>query len=54
MSALKVAAILIGALLLGFIVAGIVFANFRAFLWIGIVGLIVYAIAGVVVARRSS
>jgi hypothetical protein len=54
MSALKVAAILIGALLLGFIVAGIVFSNFRAFLWIGIVGLIVYAIAGLVMARRSS
>jgi len=54
MFALKVAAIVVGAVLLGFIVAGIVFSNFRAFLWIGIVGLIVYAIAGLVVARRSS
>jgi hypothetical protein len=51
---LKMAAIVIGAVLLGFIAAGIVFANFRLFLWIGIIGLIVYAIAGLVMARRSS
>ena len=51
---LKMAAIIIGAVLLGFIVAGIVFANFRLFLWIGIIGLIVYAVAGLVMARRSS
>ena len=54
MFALKVAAIVIGAVLLGFIVAGLVFANFRTFLWIGVIGLIVYAIAGLVMARRSS
>jgi len=54
MYGLKVAAIMIGAILLGFIAAGIVLSNFRFFIWIGIIGLIVYAIAAVVVARRPS
>jgi hypothetical protein len=39
--------------LLAFVVAGIVFANLRFFLWLGIVGLIIYAIYALV-ARRSS
>lgn len=54
MYGLKVAGIMIGAILLGFIAAGIVLSNFRFFLWIGIVGLVIYAIAALVVARRSS
>ena len=51
---LKVMLIIVGAVLIGFIAAGIVFANLRFFLWIGLVGLVVYAIAGMVMARRSS
>jgi hypothetical protein len=54
MSALKMALIVVGAVLLGFIVAGIVFANLRFFLWVGIVGLIIYAIAGLVMGRRTT
>jgi hypothetical protein len=51
---LKIALIIVGALLIGFVVAGIIFANLRLFLWIGIVGLVIYAIYGMVAARRSS
>jgi hypothetical protein len=50
----KVALIMVGAIILGFIAAGIIFSNLRFFIWLGIVALIVWFIAGLVVARRSS
>jgi len=53
-SALKMALMVVEAVLLRFIVAGIVIADLRFFLWIGIVGLITYAIAGLVMARSST
>ena len=51
---MKAALIIVGALMLGFIAAGIFLANMRFFLWIGIIGLVIYGIFGFVVARRSS
>jgi hypothetical protein len=48
------ALMVVEAVLLRFIVAGIVIADLRFFLWIGIVGLITYAIAGLVMARSST
>ena len=50
----KVALIMVGAIILGFIAAGIIFSNLRFFMWLGIVALIVWFIASLVVARRSS
>jgi uncharacterized protein (DUF983 family) len=54
MSAVKLALIIVGFVLLGFLFVGIVVSNLRFFLWIAVVGLIVYAIVGLVMARRSS
>jgi uncharacterized membrane protein YjjB (DUF3815 family) len=34
----------IGSLLLAFLLAGILFANLRFFIWIGIIGLVVWGI----------
>ena len=51
---MKAALIIVGALILGFIAAGIFLANMRFFLWVGIIGLVIYCIYGIVVARRSS
>jgi hypothetical protein len=50
----KVALIMVGAIILGFIAAGIIFSNLRFFIWLGIVALIVWAIVGLVSARRST
>ena len=54
MSAAKMALILVGFVLLGFLFVGIVITNLRFFLWIAIIGLVIYAIVGLVMARRSS
>ncbi len=35
---------IIGSLLLAFLLAGILFANLRFFIWIGIIGLVVWGI----------
>lgn len=40
----------VGSLLLAFVVVGIVFTHFRFFIWIGVIGLVVWAIY-VLVAR---
>lgn len=50
----KVALIMFAAIMLGFIVAGIIFTNLRLFIWLGIIGLIAYAIYSLVASRRSS
>lgn len=51
---LKVALIMFAAIMLGFIVAGVIFTNLRFFIWVGIIGLIVYGIYSLVASRRSS
>ncbi len=48
MGVLKAALIIVGSLMLAFIVAGVVFAHLRFFLWIGIIGLIIWAIYALV------
>ena len=53
MTVLKAVLIFVGAVLLGFIVAGIVLSHFRFFIWIGVIGLIVYGIVALVTSRRS-
>lgn len=54
MQLLKVIAIVIGVLLLAFLVASIAFFGEHAFLlWVAVVLLVVYAITGLVAARRS-
>jgi hypothetical protein len=50
----KVALVLFAAAMLGFVVAGIVFTHLRFFIWLGVVGLIAWAIYSVVTSRRSS
>lgn len=50
----KAALVIVGALILGFIAAGIFLANMRFFLWVGLIALVVYAIAVFVVSRRSA
>ncbi len=50
---MKAALVIVGALILGFIAAGIFLANMRFFLWVGLIALVVYAIAAFVAARRS-
>jgi hypothetical protein len=37
--------LVIGGILLAFIVAGIVLANLRFFIWIGIIGLVIWGIS---------
>jgi hypothetical protein len=53
MTVFKAVLIFVGAVLLGFVAAGIVLSHFRFFIWIGIIGLIIYGIAALVVSRRS-
>ena len=51
---LKMVAIFVGAILVGFLVASIAFFGEHAFLlWVAIMLLVVYAITGLVAARRS-
>ena len=50
----KVALVLFAAAMLGFIVAGVVFTHLRFFIWLGIIGLIVYGIYSLVASHRSS
>ena len=40
--------LIVGGLLLAFIIAGLVFANLRFFIWVGIIGLIIWAIYALV------
>jgi len=44
MRVLLAALLVVGSLLLAFIVAGIVFANLRFFIWVGIIGMIIWGI----------
>ncbi len=54
MSILKFVAIFVGVILLAFLVASIAFLGEHAFLlWVAVILLVVYAISGLVVARRS-
>jgi len=54
MSLLKVAAIIVGAVLVAFLVAAIALLGEHAFLlWVAIILLVVYAITGLVAARRN-
>ena len=54
MPILKVALFLFVAVMLAFVLAGIVFTHFRFFIFIGIVGLIVYVVYTAVKSRRSA
>jgi len=45
MRVLKGVLLVVGSLLLAFIVVGIVFSNLRFFIWIGIIGLVVWGIS---------
>jgi hypothetical protein len=51
---LKMVAIFVGVVLIGFLVASIAFFGEHAFLlWVSVILLVVYAITGLVAARRS-
>lgn len=54
MSILKLAAIFVGVILVAFLVASIALFGEHAFLlWVAIILLVVYAISGLVAARRN-
>ena len=44
MRTLTVVLIIVGSLMLAFLVAGFLFANLRFFIWIGIIGLVIWGI----------
>ena len=44
MRALMTVLIVVGSLMLAFVVAGLLFANLRFFIWIGIIGLVIWGI----------
>jgi hypothetical protein len=54
MDMVKLIAVCAGAVLLGFVMLGILLESFRAFLWVGIIGWVVYAIVVAAMRRRSS
>jgi hypothetical protein len=54
MGVLKMVLIFVGVVLVGFLVASIAFFGDHAFLlWVAVILLIVYAISGLVAARRA-
>ena len=54
MDMVKLIAVCVGVVLLGFVLLGILLESFRAFLWVGIIGWVVYAIVMAAMRRRSS
>lgn len=50
----KSIAVCVGTVPFGFIMLGILLESFRAFLWVGIIGWVVYAIVVAAMRRRSS
>ncbi len=54
MGILKIVLITVGVILVGFLVASIAFLGDHAFLlWVAVILLVIYAISGLVAARRA-